>query len=53
MDLEIHVVAKGDDHLLNLLGEFAGRGEDEGLAFAEFGVEFREGSDGKGGSFTL
>lgn len=53
MDLKVHVVAEGDDDLLDLLGELAGRREDEGLALAEFGIEFREGTNGKGGGFTL
>ena len=53
MDLEFHVVSEGNNDLLDLLGELTSGCEDEGLAFAEFGVEFGEGSDGEGGGFTL
>jgi hypothetical protein len=53
MDLEIHVVTEGDDDLLDLLGKLTGGGEDERLALAKFGVEFGEGTNGKGGGFTL
>jgi hypothetical protein len=53
VDLEIHVVTEGDDDLLDLLSQLTGGGEDEGLTLTKFGVEFREGSDGEGGGFTL
>mmetsp|Transcript_9826 Transcript_9826/g.21860 ORF Transcript_9826/g.21860 Transcript_9826/m.21860 type:complete len:325 (-) Transcript_9826:163-1137(-) len=52
MDLEFHVVSEGNNDLLDLLGELTSGCEDEGLAFAEFGVKFGEGSDGEGGGFT-
>ena len=40
--LNVHVVAKGHDHGLDLGGKFAGRGEDEGLSFAKVGVDAME-----------
>ena len=53
MDLKIHVVTKGNDDFLDLLGELAGWSEDEGLALTEFVVEFGKRANGEGGSFTL
>jgi hypothetical protein len=53
VDLKVHVIAEGDDDLLDLLGKLAGGCEDEGLTLAELRVELRERADGEGGGFTL
>jgi len=37
--LDVHVVSKGDDDLLNLLGEFTSRGEDESLRLLKGDVD--------------
>ena len=52
VDGDGHVVAEGDDDLLDLLGELAGGGEDEGLALLEGDVELREGANGEGSGLS-
>jgi len=52
VDSDGHVVAEGNDDLLDLLGELAGGGEDEGLALLQGDVKLGKGSDGKGGSLS-
>ena len=53
VDLDLHVVAEGDDDLLDLLGQLTGRGQDEGLALTELGIKLAEGADGEGGGLAL
>tara|TARA_R110002003_G_scaffold126_15_gene11549 strand:+ start:875 stop:1165 length:291 start_codon:yes stop_codon:yes gene_type:complete len=49
---DVHEVTDGDNDLLDLLGQLAGGGEDEGLAGLDVGVDFLEGRDGEGGSLS-
>ena len=49
---DVHEVTNGDDDLLDLLGQLAGRGEDESLAGLDRGVDLLEGGDGEGSGFT-
>ena len=45
--LNVHEVADGDDDLLDLLGQLAGGGENEGLARLEVGVDLLQDRDGE------
>ena len=49
MALNIHEVANGDDDLLDLLSQLAGRGQDEGLALLQVGIDLLQDRDGEGG----
>jgi hypothetical protein len=53
MDLKVHVITKGQDHLLNLLGQLAGGCQNERLALAEVFINMGQSANGKGGSLTL
>ena len=48
MTFYIHIVAEGDDDLLNLLSKLTGRCEDESLGAFNGEIEFLEDGDGKG-----
>jgi hypothetical protein len=48
MAFNVHVVAEGDDDLLNLLSKFTGRCEDESLGASDGEVELLEDGDGEG-----
>lgn len=50
--LNVHEVTDGDDDLLDLLGQLAGGGEDEGLARLEVGVDLLKNRDGEGGGLS-
>lgn len=50
--LDVHVVSEGDNDLLNLLGEFTGRGEDESLTLLEGDVDGLENGDGESGGLS-
>lgn len=50
--LDVHEVTDGDNDLLDLLGQLAGGGEDEGLAGLDVGVDLLEGGDGEGGGLS-
>lgn len=52
MALDAHEVADSDNHLLNLLCEFAGRGEDQRLAGLEIRIDLLEDGDGEGGGLA-
>ena len=49
---DVEELAEAEDDLVDLLSEFTGGGEDDGLAFGGFGVDELEDSDGKGGGFA-
>ena len=51
MAFNVHVVAKSDDDLLNLLSKLAGRCEDESLGAPNIEVELLEDGDGEGRGF--
>lgn len=53
VDLNVHVVAEGQDDLLNLLRQLAGGSQDEGLTVIELGVDLGETANGKGSGFSL
>lgn len=50
--VDVHVVTEGDDDLLDLLGQFSGRSQDQGLGFLLAGVDSLQDGDGEGGSLT-
>jgi hypothetical protein len=50
--LDVHEVANSDDNLLDLLSQFTGGGEDQGLALLDVGVELLENRDGESGSLS-
>ena len=50
--LNVHVVSEGDDDLLDLLGEFTGRGEDESLGLLEGDVDGLEDRDREGSGLS-
>ena len=52
MALDAHEVADSHDDLLDLLCQFAGGSEDQGLACLDVGVDLLEGGDGEGGSLA-
>jgi hypothetical protein len=43
--LDVHEVANSNNDLLNLLGKFSGRGQDEGLALLDVRVDLLENRD--------
>jgi len=47
-----HVVTKGENDLLDLLGQFTGGAEDESLSARSVDVDLLEARDGEGGGFT-
>ncbi len=49
---DVHEVANGNDDLLDLLSQFTGGGEDQGLALLDVGVELLENRDGESGSLS-
>lgn len=52
MALDAHEITNGDNDLLNLLGQFTGRGQDKSLASLEAAVDLLESGDGEGSGFT-
>jgi len=46
------VLAEGDNHSLDLLGQLTGRGEDEGLGLLQLAVNLLQDADGEGGSLA-
>lgn len=50
--LDVHVVTDGDDDLLDLLSQLAGRGEDKSLALLERDVDRLENGDGESGGLA-
>lgn len=50
--LDAHEVTDSDDDLLDLLGQLTGRGENEGLALLEVGVDLLEDGDGESGGLS-
>lgn len=52
MALDAHEVTNGNHHLLDLLGKFAGGGQNQGLALLEIGIDLLEHRDGESGGFT-
>lgn len=50
--LDVHEVTDGDDDLLDLLSQLTGRGEDEGLAGLQVGVDLLQDRDGEGGGLA-
>ena len=53
VDLDVHVISKGQDDLLNLAGQLTGRSQDKSLAFLDRLVDDCETTDSKSGGFTL
>ncbi len=53
MDLDVHVVSKSQDNLLNLASQLTGRGQDKGLAFLDCLVDNGKATNSKGSGFTL
>ena len=52
MALNVHEITNGNNDLLNLLGQFTGRGKDQSLALLDVGVKFLENGDGESGSLS-
>mmetsp|Transcript_33219 Transcript_33219/g.69196 ORF Transcript_33219/g.69196 Transcript_33219/m.69196 type:complete len:382 (-) Transcript_33219:442-1587(-) len=52
MDSNIHVVSQSQDHLLNLLGQLTGWGQNQRLTLLRITVQLSQSTNGKGGSFT-
>ena len=52
MALNAHEVTNGNDDLLDLLGQFTGRGQDKSLAGLEAAVDLLKSGDGEGSGFT-
>lgn len=50
--VDVHEVTDGDNDLLDLLSQLTGRGQDEGLARLEIGVDLLEGGDREGSGLT-
>lgn len=50
--VDVHVVTEGDNDLLDLLGQFSGRGQDQGLRLLLAGVDSLQDGDGEGGGLT-
>ncbi len=50
--LGAHVVAKGHDHLLDLLSQLAGGGQDQSLALGQGGIDLLQDRDGEGGGLA-
>jgi len=50
--LNVHEVTDSDNNLLDLLGQLAGRGENERLAGLDVVIQLLEDGDGEGGRFT-
>lgn len=49
---DVHEVTDSNDDLLDLLSQLTGRGENEGLAALNIGVELLESGDGESGSLS-
>lgn len=49
---DLHEVTEGDDDLLDLLGQLAGGGEDQGLALGVGEIQLLEGRDREGGGLS-
>lgn len=49
---DLHEVTEGDDNLLDLLGQLAGGGEDQGLALGVGEIQLLEGRDREGGGLS-
>src|SRR4051812_44003809 len=52
MAIHVHEIAESHDNLLDLLCQFASRGEDEGLALVDLHVKFLEDGNGEGGGLA-
>jgi hypothetical protein len=52
MALNAHEVTNGNNDLLDLLGQFTGRGQDKSLASLEAAVDLLESGNGEGSGFT-
>ena len=52
MAVDRHKVADGNNNFLDLLGQFAGGSEDEGLAGLDVGIDFLKNGDREGGSLA-
>lgn len=52
MALNAHEVTNGNNDLLDLLGQFTGRGQDKSLASLEAAVDLLKSGDGEGSGFT-
>lgn len=50
--VDVDELAEAEDDLVDLLGEFSGGGEDDGLALRGLRVDQLQDSDGKGSSFA-
>ena len=50
--LDVHEITDGDNDLLDLLGQLAGGGEDQGLALLDVGVKLLEDGNGESGSLS-
>lgn len=50
--LNVHEVANSDHDLLNLLGQLASGGKDQGLASLDVGVDLLENGNGESGSLS-
>lgn len=50
--VDVHVVTQGDDDLLDLLGQFSGRSQDQRLGFLLGGVDSLQDGDGEGSGLT-
>ncbi|RUP43116.1 hypothetical protein BC936DRAFT_137585 [Jimgerdemannia flammicorona] len=50
--VHVHEIAEGDDDLLDLLRQFAGGSEDEGLALVDVHIELLEDGNGEGGGLA-
>lgn len=53
MDLDVHVVSKSQDDLLNLASQLTGRSQDKGLAFLDSLVDNGKATNSEGSGFTL
>ena len=50
--VDLDELAEAEDDFVDLLGEFSGRRQDDGLALGGLGVEHLQHSNGEGGSFA-
>ncbi|KAK5624747.1 hypothetical protein RRF57_000463 [Xylaria bambusicola] len=52
MAFDVHKITDSHNHLLNLLGKFAGGGENQSLALLDVGVDLLENRDGESGGLA-
>jgi len=50
--LNVHEIADSDDNLLDLLSQFTGGGQDQGLALLDVGVKLLKDGDGESGGLS-